>query len=369
MDLRPWKLWTPDGSPAPGTEEITSTLEGVLAKHPDHPGANHYYIHAEEAGPNPEKALDAAKRLPGLMPGAGHIVHMPCHIYIHTGMWAEASDANEHAIVADKAYLAKPHAEGIYSMMYVAHNHMFLWFSAGMEGRRDRSVQAAKDLNSLFDTAMVVEMNKSMPGSDYFLAPYYFALVRFGMWKEILAEPAPPAELRYLTAVWHFARAFASARTGNMKQAHDEQAALEHFAAALKDDEMVGPLNSAKAVFGVATQLLAGELEAAAGHRKNAIALEKEAVKREVALGYDEPPPWPLSTRQYLGALLLEDHRAADAIAVYQADLAKYPENGWSLFGLAEAYKQRKAHEEKSVRDRFTKAWAHADVTLASSRF
>lgn len=368
MDLRPWMLWQ-DGQPAPGTEEIVATLEAVLAKHPEHPGANHYYIHAEEGGPTPEKALPEAKRLPSLMPAVGHVVHMPSHIYIHTGMWAEASDANEAAIKADKAYLAKPHAEGVYSMMYVSHDYQFLAATAAMEGRRAKALEAARNMVAPFDAAMVREMEKAMPGVDYMLAPPWMVMIRFGMWDDLLKEPAPPEDFVYLGAVRHFARALAFARTGKMKEARDEQMALQRFVFSRKDEEMLGPLNSAKATFAVATKLLAGELEAADGHLDDAITLERQAVALEDALNYDEPPPWPLPTREYLGALLLRKKKPAEAIEVYQADLKKYPENGWALFGLEKAYSLGKAYEAKGAHDRFVKAWSRADVTLTSSRF
>ena len=389
MDLRPWLLWDHDGNPAPGTEEILATLERVLAKHPDHPGANHYYVHAQEAGPHPEKAKACADRLPSLMPGAGHIVHMPSHIYIHTAQWKDASDANVKAIAADKAYLAKPHAEGAYSMMYVAHNFQFLWATASMEGRSAVAIQAATEMTKAFDEKMVREMSKTMPGMDYLLAPPLVARVRFGKWDEILAATPPPADFKYLGAMSHFARALAFARTKKMEDARREQQALAQFVIALKDEEMLGPLNSAKTTFAVATKLLAGELEAADGHAENAIALEREAVELEDALNYDEPPAWPLPTRQYLGALLLENRQPIAATRIYEEDLKKNPENGWALFGLKSAYKARflnsvrkdpPQEKEKDVRaiapedtakleERFKSAWSRADVTLSASRY
>ncbi|HVO30602.1 MAG TPA: hypothetical protein VMV18_07695 [bacterium] len=369
LDLRPWQQWNHDGTPAPGTEEIERTLETALKKFPDHPGLNHYYIHTEEGGPHPERARAAAARLPALEPGAGHLVHMPSHIYIHTSQWNDASTANERAIEVDRAYLAGPHAEGAYSMMYVAHNFQFLWATASMEGRSAVALKAARDMTAPFDEKMVRAMEKDMPGVDYTMAPPLIAEVRFGHWAEILKEPAPPADFRYLTAMWHFARAFAFARTGKMEQARDEQLALQQFVFSLKDDEMIGPLNTAKGIFGVGTKLLAGELMAADGKLDDAIALEEEAVAAEDALSYDEPPAWPLPTRHYLGALLLQAKKPSEAVAVYQADLKKNPENGWALFGLEKAWELGRAAEAKGAHERFAKAWAHADVTLTTSRF
>ena len=369
MDLRPWMLWDHEGNPAPGTEEINATLERVLVKDPRHPGANHYYMHAQEAGPHPEKAKPCADRMPSLMPGAGHLVHMPSHIYIHTADWKAASEANEKAIDVDRAYLAKAKPQGAYPMMYVGHNFQFLWATASMEGRSAVAIKAARDMAALYSEPMITEMSKQMPGLDYVLVPPMVALVRFGKWQEVLNTPPPPREFRNLTAMWHFTRALALARTGDTKQARTEQEELARFVIALKDDDMVGPLNSARSVFTVATKMLASELDAAEGEQSDAIALMEEAVAAEDALNYDEPPPWPLPTRQYLGALYLEAKRPADAIKVYQADLKRFPENGWSLFGLSQAYQTGRAIEAKDAQERFKKAWSRADVTITSSRF
>ena len=363
MDLRPWDLWTKDGRKQPGTDEILTTLESVLAREPRHPGANHFYIHATEASPHPEKALAAADRLPSLMPGAGHIVHMPAHTFIRTGRYEAAAEANRRAIAVDKKYLAQSHAQGIYAMMYVAHNYQFLWAAASLEGRSAEAIQAARNLISLLPADMVRGMEKDMPGIDYTLAPPLFALVRFGRWQEVLAEPQPPADFRYLVAVWHFARGMALAALGRAGEARREHSQLVAFIETLPKDAMLGPLNSAQAVFAVAEPLLAGEIELrSGGGAAQAIPLLQRAVKAEDALNYDEPPPWPQPARLSLGEALLESGKPAEAAQVFREDLQRYPENGWALFGLARA-------GDAQAKGRFARAWSHADLRLTAARF
>jgi tetratricopeptide (TPR) repeat protein len=369
MDLRPWNLWSKDGEPRPGTEEILATLERVLARRPEHPGANHFYIHATEASPHPEKALAAAGRLPSLSPGAGHLVHMPAHTYIRTGRYEEAAEANRRAIAVDKTYLARTNAQGFYAMMYVAHNFHFLWAAAAQEGRSAESIQAAREMAAHFPPEMVRGMEAQMAGVDYFLAPPYFALVRFGRWQDILREPEPPADFKYLTGVWRFARAMAFAATGDADRSRREHQQLEAFVAALPPDAILGPLNTARSVFAVADKALLGERAARAGRTDEAVKLLREAVVAEDALGYDEPPPWPLPPRHALGAVLLAAGRAREAEAVYLEDLRRNPENGWALYGLAQSLGKLGSKEADGAQKRFERAWAHADVRLTSSRF
>ena len=215
MDLRPWGLWTFDGKPRPGTEQIVATLEKILARNPDHPGANHYYIHAVEASPHPERAVPSADRIARLSPGAAHIVHMPSHIYARVGRWGDAAEANRQAIGVDRAYLAQSGPLNFYSM-YVAHNYQFLWYVALMSGRGAEALE-----NARATTAQApVEMMREMPGLDFVLGYPIWTLVALERWDEVLAEPAPPAELAYATGVWHTARGIALARTGR----HDEAA-------------------------------------------------------------------------------------------------------------------------------------------------
>jgi tetratricopeptide (TPR) repeat protein len=362
MDLRPWDLWTKDGRMQPGTDEILMTLESVLAREPRHPGANHFYIHATEASPHPEKALAAAGRLPSLMPGAGHIVHMPAHTYVRTGRYEAAAAANRRAIAVDKKYLAQSPAQGIYAMMYVTHNYQFLWAAASLEGRSAEAIQAARDVAARLPAEMVRGMEKDLPGIDYMLAPPLFALVRFGRWQEALAEPRPPADFRYLVAVWHFARGMALAALGRGGEARQEHSQLVTFSETLPKDAMLGPLNSAQVVFAVAAPLLAGEIELRSGRAAHAIPLLRQAVKAEDALNYDEPPPWPQPARLSLGEALLEAGKPAEAAQVFREDLQRYPENGWALFGLVQA-------GDAQAKERFVRAWSHADVKLERPRF
>ncbi|TMA27240.1 MAG: hypothetical protein E6J78_10860 [Deltaproteobacteria bacterium] len=362
MDLRPWDLWTHAGKPQPGTEEILAALESALQKAPQHPGANHFYIHATEASPHPEKGLQSASRLPGLMPGAGHLVHMPAHTYIRTGRYEDAAEANRRAIEVDKAYLARTGAQGFYSMMYVAHNYQFLWAAASIEGRSAEALRAAQQLAARFPDEMLRGMEKEMPGIDYFASPPLFALVRFGKWDEVLAQKAPPADFVCLTAAWHFARGMAFAGKGEFDQARGEHGQLAIFNNALPAEAMLG-LNSARAVFAVAEPLLAGEISLRSGDTAGALPLLRAAVKAEDELNYDEPPPWPQPSRLSLGQALLALGKTREAADVFREDLLRYPSNGWALYGLWQAIHTAWAKEK------FDAAWSRADVQLASARF
>lgn len=368
MDLHPWRLWASDGAPGPDTPAIVKALEQVLKAHPDHPGANHFYVHALEASPHPERALAAARRLPKLMPGAGHIVHMPAHIYMRTGRYDLAVEANEQAIQVDRRYLDRVHPEGMYATMYVAHNFQFLWAAASMEGNAKEATRAAEQLAARFPPKVLAMMVRMMPGMDYYVAPVVMVRIRFGRWDELLGLNDPGEEAPYLRAMWRYGRAIAFAAKGQPEQALPEQRAFEAFVDAIPADAELGPLNSARAIMAVARASLEGELALRAGKLDAAIAAFGRAVKAEDALGYDEPPPWFLSPRQELGFALLKAHRPAEAEAVYREDLKRYRENGWSLFGLREALAAQKKPTARVGR-RFRRAWAHADVRLTGSVF
>lgn len=368
MDLRPWDLWTKDGKPQPGTKDALAALNLALKLDPDHPGANHYLIHVLEASPHPERALEAAKKLPTLMPGAGHIVHMPAHIYMRLGRYADATNANEQAIEVDKAYVAKVHPEGAYASMYVAHNFQFLVASASMEGRSEEALEAAKGMAAHLPPETIRAMAKEMPGVDFFLAPTVLVKVRFAKWDEIIAEPAPPADLPYLGALWHFARGMAYANKLQFEPANAERAQLDSFVDKIPADLMLGPTNSAKAIYGVAQAMLAGEIASRQRNHEEAIESLELAAQREDALHYDEPPPWWLPVREYLGAEYLAADKPELAAAAYRLDLAKNPENGWSLFGLIRATAGQKRVDAGELQHRFEVAWSRADVKLANSR-
>jgi len=366
MDLRPWALWTLDGQPQPGTLEIVATLEEVLKKEPMHPGANHYYIHAIEASPQPERGLVAAERLHGLVPGAGHLVHMPSHIYMRTGRYADAADANVQAIKVDEAYIAAVKPDGAYPMMYYPHNIHFLWAAASMEGRSADALRAGREVTKNVSPEMVKEMGMV----EYFVPTALFALARFGKWSDILAEPAPPPDQPYAAGIWHYARGLAFAATGQLDEAAKEQQAVAAAAAAMPPDRIIGDNTPAAALLHIADDTLAGEIAARHGQTDDAVKFLQQAVRTQDALPYSEPPPWYYPARQSLGAVLLAAGRPAEAEVVYREDLERNPENGWSLFGLAQALRARKADAEAAeIETRYHRAWERADVTLTASRF
>lgn len=365
MDLRPWDLWTSDGMPKPGTEEIVATLESVLAHSPDHAGACHYYIHAVEASPHPERALGCADKLPGLMPGAGHLVHMPAHIYARVGKYHESVERNADAARVDEQYLAQQHLAGDYADGYYSHNLHFLWFSLVMEGRGADSIKAAE---SLLATITEEEVRKDHL-KEQFLPAKLFSLIRFGRWEDMLKEPPPPKGLRLVEGIWRLGRGLGLAATGRLPGAAGEHVALarltKQFRRTKSQEEKIE-----RDQLKIAERLLAGDLAARHQRYEESIKALREAVRIEDALQYSEPPLWPLSVRHYLGSILLLAHRSAEAEAEYQADLKRFPENGWGLFGLAQSLKaQQKSGDAVEVIRRFEKAWTYADVALAASRF
>ena len=364
MDLRPWDLWKPDGTPQPGTSEIVATLEHVLAKNPYHPLANHLYIHAVEASPLPEKADPAANRLRDLQPGLGHMVHMPSHIDVRRGRWEAAAIANEKAIAADTKYREAVPGQSFYRL-YMAHNRHMLAFAAMMQGQSEKALAAVK--------AMIAEMpaewvRESSAIADGFMAMPVEVLMRFGKWDEILAAPEPPDHLPIARAMRLYARGVARAARGEKAEARAEQTAFLAAKEKVPADAFFGN-NKASDILGVAEQLLAGEILYREGKVDAGIARLKDAVKREDALRYDEPPDWIQPVRHALGAALIRANRPVEAEAVYREDLRRLPENGWSLFGLAKALKMQKRGESAEVQERFSKVWANADVTLMSSCF
>ncbi len=365
MDLSPWDYWTPDGEPHPRTREILRVLESVLVRDPKHVGANHLYIHAVEAA-RPELGETAADRLLGLAPGAGHLQHMPSHIYVRVGRFADATEANHRAIAADEDYITQCRAQGIYPLAYYPHNIHFLWFATSWEGRSGDAIAAARRVEER-SRPHLAELPE---WAQIFSVSPLYALARFGRWQEILAEPRPPADRPYWTGVWHHARGLALARTGRLSEAESELASLRALAA---DPAVQGRLvgaNDTAALLRVAEAVLAGELAAAQGQHDEAIAQLHRGVLLEEGLVYIEPSDWYLPVRQVLGAVLLEAGRAAEAEAVYWQDLRVNPDNGWSLFGLARSLRaQGKDAQAAAVEERFRRAWARADVELSSSRF
>jgi len=357
MDLRPWNYWTPDGKPYEETETIVPVLESVLKKDPRHPGATHLYIHAMEAV-KPELAEAAADNLRDRVPGAGHLQHMPSHIYVRVGRFHDAAAVNRKAIQADEDYIAQCRAQGIYPLTYYPHNIHFLWNASQWQGRSQDAIEAARKVD-----AKTREHLEDLPEwGQIFPVSLPYTLVRFGKWDEILELPEPPGKWTYWRGVWHYARGMALARKGKLDKASKELKQVEAMAA---DDSLEVKLiggNSTVHLLRVAAKALAGEIAAERGEFDKAIALLHEGVLLEDALNYIEPPDWNYPVRQQLGAVLLEAGRPLQAEVVYWDDLRKNPENGWSLFGLAQSLRaQGKDEMAKPIEARFKKAWAKAD--------
>ena len=344
MDLRPWNYWTSHGTLQPGMEHAIKQLERVMRVNPRHPGACHFFIHAVEAV-QPERAVECAERLAALMPGAGHLVHMPGHIYIRVGRYADAITANEHAVHADETYIRDQNPElGMYTAGYYPHNYDFLAFAAAMAGRREQSIDAADKLAQLAP----VELLRA-PGMTFLQHHGTRRLqmrVRFSAWQEILDTPAPDSALRHATAMWHYARGRALVATGKLAEATQS---LSQVRAAVDDPSLQGvrlEFNEAPAVLRVAVQVLNGMLASAEGRHDDAVAYLSNAVEFEDALTYGEPPEWSIPTRQDLGAVLLAANRAKEAGRAYRSDLKRFPNNGWSLKGLEQSLRAQGKHGE-----------------------
>jgi tetratricopeptide (TPR) repeat protein len=367
MDTQPWDYWQADGrTPKGHGGEIVSTLESVIARAPNHPGALHLYIHAVEASTTPERAEAAADRLEPLMPDAGHIVHMPSHIYYRVGRYADAARVNELAAQSDERYIASCKAQGYYPIGYYGHNIHFLWTSSEMMGRYGASIDAARRLVKAIGPD-VAKINNI--GAQTFYPVPVVTLVRFGKWNAVLAEPAPQKNLKLVVAISHYARGFAFANKGDFKHARWERAKL----AAMKGDADLLKLDRgmpASQMTELALDLLEGEIARKSGHLDEAVDDFTKARTIELALPYNEPPNWHQPVSHILGAALLQAHRPAEAEAVYRDSLMRYRMDGWALFGLAQALDaQGKKDEAAAARKQFATAWQLADVKLTSSRF
>jgi tetratricopeptide (TPR) repeat protein len=358
MNLHPWKFWTADGKPAEGTEEIVATLESVLRRDPNHIGAVHYYIHAVEASSHPERALAYAPKLPSLVPAAGHLVHMPAHIYARTGDYQAAALSNKDAARVDEAYMKAHGAGGLYPAMYYSHNLHFLAIAESMSGRFAEALAAAHQLE-----AYVGPQVKAMPMLEGFMTVSPLLLVRFNRWDDIEKLAAPDKNMVGTTAVWHFARGMAFTGKGRAKEAAAELDALIATQKLIPADASFG-LNSASHVLQIAQKVLAARI-AERNDSKQAIALLRSAAELEDSLSYDEPQAWFLPMREFLGAALMRGGDYAGAEKVFRADLEKNRRNGRSLFGLMEALKaQKKNHEAMLVKEQFEGAWKNADTKL-----
>jgi tetratricopeptide (TPR) repeat protein len=363
MNLQPWDLWTGSGVPKGRTLEIVAVLEAALRKHPRHPGANHFYIHAIEASPWPERGTEAAERLQDLVPGSGHLVHMPSHIFIRVGRYADAARANARAIAADEGYFAVAPEPDFYSV-YFMHNIHFLAYAAMMEGRYEAAIAAARKIEGNIPPAF---LKQYVTVADGFMPTSLHVLIRFGKWEEILQEPEPESWRLFSRAEWHFARSLAFSALGKLPLAEQEIRLLDTVAEELTDDWKMGN-NSAKEVIAVARLMAVGELAYRQGDREKAFELLRQAVALEEKLSYDEPPGWMQPVRHALGALLLAERRAAEAEAVYRADLIRHPKNAWSLLGLQQSLAmQGKADQAEQLDAEVRQAWARADVQPVAS--
>ena len=365
MNINAWKLWNPDGKPAPGTEQIVAILESVLARDPRHIGANHYYVHAVEASPHPEKGVGAAERLKVLAPAAGHLVHMPAHILQRLGQYEDAAEANRKAAIADAGYVGRTHPPDYYPVMYTAHNYQFLAYSAAAEGRKAETISAVDHSREAVSDEMLLEM----PGTDWYVAESYAARVRFGLWEEMLALPAPDSKLTGLTVGYLYSRAVALAATGRVAESRSALDALQKVAAAAPADAGAGQ-NTLKSVLAIAIPIVEARIADSEGRSKDVVPLLRQAVAAEDQLAYDEPKNWFFPARHLLGAALLKQGAASEAESVYREDLHQNPANGWSLYGLSVALKtQGKAKEAAQVAKQFAESWRYSDVTLVASAF
>jgi tetratricopeptide (TPR) repeat protein len=358
MDLSPWNYWTRERDPRPDTREIVGRLEGVLARSPNHPGACHYYIHAVEAA-YPEKAVACAERLAQLMPGAGHIVHMPGHIYIRVGRYADAIASNVHAVHTDETYIADQQPTGIYVIGYYPHNYHFLSFASTMAGRSREAIDAARPVV----TKTPVEAARQVPQLEPLLAYLHLTLVTFGRWQEVLEEPMPPADLPVATGLAHYARGVAHAAMQQWSEAEGSLSELKRVAESL-------PAGDGKTLLEIATHALQGEIASRKGDLEAGVKHFHAAAEIEDGMLYIEPPAWYYPIRHSLGAVLLKAGRAKEAESAYREDLERFPENGWSLFGLAASLRaQGRSGEAAEVEERFRRAWEDGDVRLTASRF
>lgn len=366
MDLRPWGYWMPDGRPHEGTAEIVALTEKVLHHHPSHPGALHMYIHLIEPTATPERAEKAADTLLTLMPAAGHMVHMPSHIYQRVGRYADAMKSNQLAIAADEEYIAQSHAEGIYPMAYYPHNIHFLWFAATASGQSKIALESARKVAGKVSDEVLQEV----PLTAVFRMVPYWTLARFGHWNEILEEPAPPSTNAFLKGSWHYVRGLAFVATGKLQLAEQELNTLREIITDQSLDMSLFSKNTSLTVLKIGPEVLAGEIAAAHGQFDTAIAHLERAVRFEDALIYTEPAEWHYPPRLALGAILLESGLPAEAETVYWEDLRKNRDNGWALYGLMLSLQaQNKESDAEIIKARFEKAWADADVALTSSRF
>jgi tetratricopeptide (TPR) repeat protein len=367
MDLHPWDYWLRDGKPQPWTPEILALMEKVMTRSPRHPGANHLYIHINEASSNPGKATPSADLLRDLVPGSGHLVHMPSHIYIRTGRYADGIAANEKAVLADEDYISTCRAQGIYPLSYYPHNYHFYWACAQMSGRGQLALEVSRKLVSKL-------AKEKMGDADWAALQHYYvtpwlSMVRFDQWDQLSQEERPADSLRYSLAIWNYAQGIASVRNNKAKEA---QQYLQEIKSIQEDpllaNQRIWGINSFADVVNIAALVLEGEILSATGKYSEAVTVLEKARASEDGLLYQEPPDWYYPVRETLGNVLLKAARFGEAEKVFREDLVMYPENGWSLGGLYRALKaQKKDREAEQVRIRFEKAFKDADEYLRGS--
>jgi tetratricopeptide (TPR) repeat protein len=363
MDTQPWQYWDLDGvTPRGHAEEIVGILEGIIKREPNHPGALHLYIHAVEATTTPERAEAPADRLSTLMPGAGHIVHMPSHIYYRVGRYEDAARVNAVAATVDEGYIASCRAQGFYPVGYYGHNIHFLWTSSEMEGRYQTAIDASRRL-----VKAIAPDNNTADAPEVYMFTPVVTLLRFGHWSEILAEPAPDPKQRLWRGVWLYARGFAHANTGALAAARADREALAAILTGDLSDYAKGNL-PAKQMVSVSLALLDGEIARVTGHLDDAVARFSIAAQTEKQIPYSEPPYWQQPVSHLLGAALIQAGRPDAAEAVYRESLKSYRRDGWALKGLELALAAQ-GKDTSETHKAFADAWKLADTRLESSRF
>jgi len=363
MDLQPWHYWTVDLEPYGRTPDFIAALEGVLEAHPDHPGAAHFYIHAMEAGPAPAKAVPYAEMLEARVPGAGHLVHMPSHIYARVGRYGDAADANVRAVQADRAYFAQAGDQGMY-YIYYAHNQHFLAYASMMEARYEPAMKAARELEAEMPAEVLQTLNWLIEG---IMPTNYHVMIRFGKWDDILAEPLPPEDRLVTRTVHSYARGIALSVLGRTEEARLEMARFETAAAAVPEEWWVFN-NRMHDVLPIAMAMLEGETAYREGRLEAAWAALRRGIEAEDKLIYDEPPAWMLPVRHSMGALMLEAGEFAAAETLYREDQERHPGNGWSLLGLSQVLEaQGRTGEAAEYAAAAQTAWARVDEKPSSS--
>lgn len=367
MDLHPWDFWK-NGKAQPWTSQPVEIINKVVSKYPNHPGANHLNIHILEASPDPDKAAESADKLLDLVPGSGHLVHMPSHIYIRVGRYLDGVESNERAVKTDEEYIAQCKVQGVYPLFYYPHNYHFLLACTQMAGMSEKSMITADALKKSIPIEML-NVPDFVTLQHWYTMPWY-NMVRFGKWNEILQINEPADSLKYVKSVWHYARGMAFIRTNKTTDAQKELSNLTRLVADPFMESTIGGFNSFRNVLGIGENILAAEIQAKMKNYDQAIRFLNKAMGIEDNLLYQEPPDWYHPTRQVLGAILLEAKKPALAEQRFREDLNQYRKNGWSLYGLYQSLEtQGKKKEAMEIKKEFDKAFAKADITLKSVRY